>query len=304
MRIRNRARCRATCQAPIRFVDEFAKRHGVPVDATLGGPKTMYPEYQKELSDWYKNGGQVMSAQFKIGRVVFPAAGCGSHRIRRAPPDVFARRAAAGTLADPARLQRRRPRRRARVLRVQNNVYAIFGAGGNITVQIGEQGPLLVDSGLAGTSEKILAAVKTFPTSRSATSSIRTSTRITSAATRCSRPRGGFVSGGTTGGGRRDATLYSHENVLLRMSGALGKEKPLDTGLWPGNTFFNEKKELYLNGEAIEMLASACRPHRRRRDRVLPAVRRDFDRRHFRHDYSSRWSIAPGAERSTASSPR
>jgi len=47
------------------------------------------------------------------------------------------------------------------VLRVQNNVYAIFGAGGNITVQIGEQGPLLVDAGLAGTSDKVLAAVKT-----------------------------------------------------------------------------------------------------------------------------------------------
>jgi len=65
---------------------------------------------------------------------------------------------------------------------------------------------------------------------------------------------GGFVSGGTTGGGRRDATVYSHENVLLRMSGALGKEKPLDTGLWPGTTFFNDKKEIYLNGEGIELL--------------------------------------------------
>jgi glyoxylase-like metal-dependent hydrolase (beta-lactamase superfamily II) len=38
------------------------------------------------------------------------------------------------------------------------------------------------------------------------------------------------------------------------MSGTLGKEKPLDTGLWPANTFFNGKKEIYLNGEAIEVL--------------------------------------------------
>ena len=66
--------------------------------------------------------------------------------------------------------------------------------------------------------------------------------------------RGGFVSGGTTGGGRRDATIYSHENALLRMSGALGKEKPLDTGLWPGNTFFNEQKRALLNGEAVELI--------------------------------------------------
>ena len=40
------------------FTQEFATRHGLPLDATLGGAKTMYPEYQKELSDWYKNGGK------------------------------------------------------------------------------------------------------------------------------------------------------------------------------------------------------------------------------------------------------
>jgi cyclase len=140
------------------------------------------------------------------------------------------------------------------ILRVQNNVYAIFGAGGNITVQVGEQGVLLVDAGLAGMSEKVIAAVKTvsdkpiraivdtsiYPDHVGGNQALSTS--------------GGFVSGGTTGAGRRDATVYSHENVLLRMSGTLGKEKPLDTGLWPGNTFFNDKKELYLNGEAVEIL--------------------------------------------------
>jgi len=40
------------------FMQEFATRHGLALDATLGGAKTMYPEYQKELSAWYKNGGK------------------------------------------------------------------------------------------------------------------------------------------------------------------------------------------------------------------------------------------------------
>ena len=40
------------------FVDEFATRHGLPTDATLGGAKTMYPEYQKTLSDWFAKGGK------------------------------------------------------------------------------------------------------------------------------------------------------------------------------------------------------------------------------------------------------
>jgi hypothetical protein len=39
------------------FVEEYADKYGLPVDATLGGAKTMYPEYQKKLSDWFANGG-------------------------------------------------------------------------------------------------------------------------------------------------------------------------------------------------------------------------------------------------------
>jgi cyclase len=140
------------------------------------------------------------------------------------------------------------------VQRVQNNVYAIFGAGGNITVQIGEQGPVLVDAGLAENSDKILAAIKKL-SDKPIHDVVNTHLHPDhTGGNKALSTAGGFISGGTTGGGRRDATIYSHENVLLRMSGALGKEKPLDTGMWPGNTFFNERKELYLNSEAIELL--------------------------------------------------
>ncbi|MGP0074496.1 MAG: hypothetical protein ACLPWF_21480 [Bryobacteraceae bacterium] len=31
------------------FVTEFAKKHGIPVEATLGGAETMYPEFQKKM---------------------------------------------------------------------------------------------------------------------------------------------------------------------------------------------------------------------------------------------------------------
>jgi glyoxylase-like metal-dependent hydrolase (beta-lactamase superfamily II) len=139
------------------------------------------------------------------------------------------------------------------VLPVQNNVYAIFGAGGNITVQVGELGPMVVDAGPPGMSEKILAAVEKL--SRKPIRGI-INTHVHpdhTGGNQALSTTGGFVSGGTTGAGRRDATIYSHENVLLRMSGALGKEK-VDTGLWPGNTFFNARKELYVNGEAIELI--------------------------------------------------
>jgi len=35
------------------FVDEITKLYGVPVEAILGGPETMYPEYRKKIRDKY-----------------------------------------------------------------------------------------------------------------------------------------------------------------------------------------------------------------------------------------------------------
>ncbi len=33
------------------FVAEFARKHGVPVAATLGGAETMYPEFQRKMKE-------------------------------------------------------------------------------------------------------------------------------------------------------------------------------------------------------------------------------------------------------------
>src|SRR5580692_8973971 len=47
---------------------------------------------------------------------------------------------------------------------VQGDIYMIVGSGGNITVQAGKDGVLLVDTGLANMSDKVLAAIKTIST--------------------------------------------------------------------------------------------------------------------------------------------
>jgi len=46
------------------------------------------------------------------------------------------------------------------VLPVRGNVYALFGAGANIVVSVGNDGVLLVDAGRAEMSDKVLAAVQ------------------------------------------------------------------------------------------------------------------------------------------------
>src|SRR5688572_22083535 len=46
------------------------------------------------------------------------------------------------------------------LLKVQGQVYMAAGAGGNVTVQIGDDGVLLADSGGPGQTDKILTAIR------------------------------------------------------------------------------------------------------------------------------------------------
>jgi cyclase len=46
------------------------------------------------------------------------------------------------------------------IVPVRGNIYLLGGAGGNITASVGPDGVLLVDSGLAQMSDKVLAAIR------------------------------------------------------------------------------------------------------------------------------------------------
>src|SRR5713101_7571930 len=46
------------------------------------------------------------------------------------------------------------------IVPVRGNIYLLAGAGGNITASVGPDGVLLVDSGLAQMSDKVLAAIR------------------------------------------------------------------------------------------------------------------------------------------------
>src|ERR1700733_11038236 len=46
------------------------------------------------------------------------------------------------------------------IVPVRGHIYMLAGAGGNITVSIGPDGVLLVDSGLAQMSDQVLAALR------------------------------------------------------------------------------------------------------------------------------------------------
>src|SRR5215472_16111190 len=62
--------------------------------------------------------------------------------------------------ARPARTPQNFDNVEVHTLPVQGNIHMLVGAGGNITVQAGKDGVLLVDAEYAALSDKILAAIR------------------------------------------------------------------------------------------------------------------------------------------------
>jgi glyoxylase-like metal-dependent hydrolase (beta-lactamase superfamily II) len=130
------------------------------------------------------------------------------------------------------------------VVPVQGNVYMLVGAGGNIAVQASDEGVLVVDTGLASMSDKVLAAIRKL--------SPRPIRYIVNTHLHPDHTGGNEAiakAGSTTAGG--PTTIVSHENVLSRMSAPIGKPGAAAPALWPTDTFFPEEKDFYFNDEAV-----------------------------------------------------
>jgi glyoxylase-like metal-dependent hydrolase (beta-lactamase superfamily II) len=146
------------------------------------------------------------------------------------------------------------------VLPVQGNVYMLVGAGGNITVQVGKDGVLLVDAEYAQLSAKILAAIR-----KISDVPLRYIVNTHYHADHTSgnenlRNAGRTIMGGNVAGdlGAASATegaaIISHYNVLKRMSAPTGTQATTPPGGWPTSTYNNDEKKLWFNDEGIEIL--------------------------------------------------
>jgi cyclase len=142
-------------------------------------------------------------------------------------------------------------------LKVRDNIYMLVGSGGNITVQVGDDGVLVVDTQYAPLSEKILAAIHTI-SPKPIYYIVNTHHHGDHTGGNVNvRAAGTTVSGGNMAGAIRDsgvgAAIIAHENVLLRLSSDKTPQA-LPSGGWPTSTFFGSKKELFYNGEGIEII--------------------------------------------------
>jgi len=166
------------------------------------------------------------------------------------------------------------------ILPVRKNIYMLEGAGGNIAISAGPDGVLLVDSGLAQMTDKVLAAVRQLGEQLSVNGAppkpiqfiINTNvdpdhTGGNAKIAKAGRTfTGGNVAGDLRGLGEADpddgAQIYAYQTVLNRMSATMpaapGKVAltATPTAAWPAVTFDTDVLNFshFFNGEAIQII--------------------------------------------------
>jgi cyclase len=145
------------------------------------------------------------------------------------------------------------------ILPVQGNISMLVGAGGNITVQAGDDGILLVDSGVAAMSDKVLEAIRPL-SKRPLVYIINSDDRLDHI--------GGNENLGKEGRpvptdsqryavtdrvAASHAYIISFQTVLDRMSAPTGQASAIPQEAWPNDTYSVPQKNLYFNGEAVEI---------------------------------------------------
>lgn len=208
------------------FLREFADSKHIPLLATLGGPETMYPEILAKFKD-----PQAMETAAKAE--LTPSTGP-PHASRAVDPNPHD-----GEI---------------HVLPVQGNLYMLVGDGGNIAVQIGDQAPLVVNSGAGQLTDKVVAAIRKL-TEKPIQFIVNTNfgpdftggNVKLRAAGRDPSVEGSFFSGQFADAGR-GATIIGHQNVQNHL---LALKKPAEG--WPSDTFIQGRRRKFHNAEAVEI---------------------------------------------------
>ncbi|MBI2828623.1 MAG: MBL fold metallo-hydrolase [Acidobacteria bacterium] len=147
------------------------------------------------------------------------------------------------------------------VLPVQGNVYVLAADGANITVQVGRDGILLVDASTGQMNDDILAAIRGLSNQpirwviNTHVHGDHTGGNEAIFRAGSAMPQNRIGSGlNFPGSLPSGAVIVSNETVLLRMSGVTGGQPLAPQAAWPTLTYIGQGRELYVNGEPIQVL--------------------------------------------------
>jgi len=207
----------------------------------------------------------------------------------------FAALAAASALAGPSgRAQQPQARpadQQVEILPVHGSIYMIAGAGGNITASVGKDGVLLVDTGLASASDKVLDAVRQLQRQMQAKEpalDVRWGAETRGSLQNSLNPfgppkpiryivnthfhpdhvggnerlakAGRTFTGGNVAGDIADAgqgaAIFAYENTLNHLSAPTGAQAPTPEAAWPTDTFHQASMKLshFFNGDGIQIV--------------------------------------------------
>lgn len=143
------------------------------------------------------------------------------------------------------------------VVHVQKNVYMLVGAGANVTVQHGDEGVVIVDSGSPGQTSRLLSAIRHL-TRKPIRYLINTGpdpdhiggnaeiVKVAGARLPNTARAGGALSNVGT-------SVVAHENAYKRMLVGSPPLPPLSGEALPESTFFTPRKDIFANGEPIQL---------------------------------------------------
>jgi cyclase len=142
-------------------------------------------------------------------------------------------------------------------IHVQGNVYMIHGLGGNVAVQIGDTGILIVNTGLAQNSDRLIAAIRKL-SDKQLQYIVDTCVHPDQAGgNEALRKIGVTITGANVTGDIADAgqgaQIIAHENVLDRLSAPSGQKAAAPAGAWPTDTYVSGQKEVFFNEEPVEV---------------------------------------------------
>jgi len=142
------------------------------------------------------------------------------------------------------------------ILPAQGNVFMIVGPGGNSAVQIGHEAVVVVDTQTAAASGALLAAIAKL-SGKPIRHIINTSADAEHTGGNEAVSRAGtyvrLIDTFDPRGSRTEAGIVAHVNVLERMSSPTGTAAA-PAAAWPSDTYFAADWELYVNGEALQLI--------------------------------------------------
>ena len=130
------------------------------------------------------------------------------------------------------------------VLPVQGGVYMIAGAGGNISVQIGDEGVLIVDTQFAPLAPRIMAEIKKL-TNRPVRFIVNTHDHPDHVGGNAALAE--LVAPSSL----EPLQMIAHENALARLSNPSQGEAETPPGGLPADSYFTPTKDFHFNGEAV-----------------------------------------------------